>query len=239
MPNKDDVKGTIDYHPFQTLFQITCQFIKAHEPLTIRASHINEVDAKPSIDDAPKPKAEVQVINTQPIRSSGPNMQGGHSHSRPLTCHGCGSADHFVRNCPSVPKCPHCGRRGHSPNHCWGPTPRRGDPQHIGHPQVPSGQAHFGYNMNTQNFTAPYLQPPNQQQYHNTNPQHNGYHVPSLTMVKVQMDSAEILQTRQLHNVLLTRPLNIIPTMARIITEMDSGQPIICLLYTSPSPRDS
>ena len=64
-PAGDDGQGTIDYHPFQTLFQLTCRFIEAHEPLTIRASHVNELETETTQTTAAKPKVDVNVMNAQ------------------------------------------------------------------------------------------------------------------------------------------------------------------------------
>ena len=172
-------KGTIDYHPFQTLFQITCRFIKAHEPLTILASHVNEVEAEEAQNDTPKSKVDVHVVNTQQApRNPGPNVARDNMQPRNLTCHGCGSTDHFVRNCPNVPKCPHCGQRGHSPNDCWGPSPRRRDQQQGGQQYHQGNQGYTGHNANNQYFNAPNMQQYATQQYYNTNQQQNGYQRP-------------------------------------------------------------
>jgi len=78
--------------------------------LTTRASsHVNELETEAPQTNVTKPKVDVHMVNAQQTPHN--NAVRDNSQQRGLTCHGCGGTDHFVRNCPSVPKCPPSSQR--------------------------------------------------------------------------------------------------------------------------------
>ena len=133
-----------EYHPFQTLFQIACKFIRIHEPLQVRHASVHAIKPDPQLAESSTMQAmhaiaaqathskteqacaqEVAQLNAQ---MAGVGLQEGKNvtnttsarNDGKLLCFQCNSPDHFKRDCPQAPPiCNHCGKRGHNVKNCW------------------------------------------------------------------------------------------------------------------------
>ena len=151
-------KKGVEYHPFNTLFQLTCKFIRSHEPLTLKPNQgsVNAISQNKDTEESVKTSGEIAVVQ----ENYAPKPQPQPATARPdrpqpnTGCYGCGSPEHFVRNCPSVAPCPNCGRKGHNLADCWGPNPNRNTG--LNAPQNPNYQNNGArpYNARNQGYNA-------------------------------------------------------------------------------------
>ena len=57
-------KRGVEYHPFNTLFQLTCKFIRSHEPLTLKPNQgsVNAISQEEDKEEPAKTSGEIAAV---------------------------------------------------------------------------------------------------------------------------------------------------------------------------------
>jgi len=120
------------YHPFHTLFQIVCNAVREHETARPRSGLQHSIQTQ----NPTRPKYFSQVnayqtgsgntpdqathVNAYQAQGATPKPRNEMSKDKEEKCYRCGSAHHFVRDCPHpLPKCSNCNKNGHRVDQCW------------------------------------------------------------------------------------------------------------------------